>query len=601
MIERMKKITVLVSENEKAMFISMLRRAGVLHIKHVEAPEAHEIKFIEDREAKIEKMIDILSPYASRRDQDPDASDHEKAVLEAADRMRDSYRERQAAEQEIWELKKQMFWYEPWGWFDPSDVGALREKGVYIRLYRVNKPDLKKLEKGAYRLFGKDPEGYYYIATIDNDPEKKLPFDEIALPGKSPRQMAAEIDELSKKIVKMDSMFKTEARSLAAIKRCEKKLDKEHESLMVRFGMKEEGRFSYLQGFCPAKRAGKIVEMAKHHGLGYLMEEPDDPDETPTLITNPKWVDIIRPVFQFMNTLPGYNEFDISLPFLVFFSLFFAMLIGDAGYGILFLAVTFLARRRFRGLAWQPFFLLYLLSAATIVWGAVTGTWFGAETIAKLPVFSSLVIQSVYSFSKGNQDFLIFICFIIGVVQLTIAHLFRIVRMINSPAAVAQAGWILILWGMFFAAGKFVIGRYFPPGAGWMLAVGIIMVLFFSNTQKGFLKGALTTLVDLPLSVIGSFSDIVSYLRLFAVGYATVIVASSFNDMALAGGVHSVIGAFGSAMVLFFGHLLNIILGFMAVIVHGIRLNMLEFSGHLGMQWSGKEYEPFREGKITVR
>jgi V/A-type H+-transporting ATPase subunit I len=120
------------------------------------------------------------------------------------------------------------------------------------------------------------------------------------------------------------------------------------------------------------------------------------------------------------------------------------------------------------------------------------------------------------------------------------------------------------------------------------------MTLFFTNINKGFFKGALATITDLPLSVIGSFSDIVSYLRLFAVGYASVVVSQSFNNMAVGAGIDSVLGGLMAAVILFFGHALNIILCFMAVIVHGIRLNMLEFSGQLGMQWSGKEYDPFR-------
>jgi V/A-type H+-transporting ATPase subunit I len=108
------------------------------------------------------------------------------------------------------------------------------------------------------------------------------------------------------------------------------------------------------------------------------------------------------------------------------------------------------------------------------------------------------------------------------------------------------------------------------------------------------------TLVELPLSVIGSFSDVVSYLRLFAVGYASVVLSSTFNDMALAGGINSIIGGLGAALILFLGHTLNIILGMMAVVVHGIRLNMLEFSGHLGMQWSGKKYDPFSEKQLET-
>jgi V/A-type H+-transporting ATPase subunit I len=100
-------------------------------------------------------------------------------------------------------------------------------------------------------------------------------------------------------------------------------------------------------------------------------------------------------------------------------------------------------------------------------------------------------------------------------------------------------------------------------------------------------------MAELPLGVISSFSDIVSYLRLFAVGFATVVVAESFNNMALGGGISGVLSGIAAVLILFLGHTLNILLGCMAVIVHGIRLNMLEFSGHLGMQWSGKKYEPF--------
>ena len=103
------------------------------------------------------------------------------------------------------------------------------------------------------------------------------------------------------------------------------------------------------------------------------------------------------------------------------------------------------------------------------------------------------------------------------------------------------------------------------------------------------------TLGDMPLSIISSFSDVVSYLRLFAVGSASVTVASSFNNMAIGGGIHSIVGGLIAALILFLGHSLNIMLGMMSVIVHGVRLNMLEFSGHLDMQWAGKKYQPFKE------
>ncbi|MEE9117711.1 MAG: V-type ATP synthase subunit I, partial [Calditrichia bacterium] len=195
----------------------------------------------------------------------------------------------------------------------------------------------------------------------------------------------------------------------------------------------------------------------------------------------------------------------------------------------------------------------------------------------------------------SNQIFMMYLCFLIGVIHLTIAHSIVALRFINSLIALAQLGWICILWALFFVAGKIVIGNSLPQITGILFLVGITLVGLFSNPQKNVLKGTLVSLGELPLKVISSFSDVVSYVRLFAVGYASVIVATSFNNMALGIGFNSIFSSLISAVVLFLGHSLNVLLGLMAVIVHGVRLNMLEFSGHLNMQWSGKEYRPFRE------
>jgi len=236
-----------------------------------------------------------------------------------------------------------------------------------------------------------------------------------------------------------------------------------------------------------------------------------------------------------------------------------------------------------------------VFSVATILWGAGTGTWFGVEQIAKMPFFSSLIISKLNSFSDANQNFIIYLCFVIGVIHLTIAHIILGMRVINSIKVISEIGWILILWGIFFTAGTLVLNNPFPPFAGYLLGSGALMVLFFANPGNNILKGAMSTAIDLPLKIISSFSDVVSYLRLFAVGYASMVVAASFNEMAVGSGINNIVAGFMAALILVFGHLLNIILGFMAVIVHGIRLNMLEFSGHLGMEWSGKEYAPLKE------
>ena len=96
------------------------------------------------------------------------------------------------------------------------------------------------------------------------------------------------------------------------------------------------------------------------------------------------------------------------------------------------------------------------------------------------------------------------------------------------------------------------------------------------------------------MHIVNSFTDVVSYIRLFAVGAATVAVADAFNQMASGVGGNSIVAGFAAALILLFGHTLNILLGAMAILVHGVRLNVLEFSSHLNMEWSGMEYSPFK-------
>jgi len=593
MIVRMKKITILVSEKDREKFVSRLRKEGLLHVKHVQSPAHHEITFIEDKISVINKMINQLRPYYDPKLPDRRNPQREREHINAAGATTEECRGKRELESGLKKIKKQMQWYDVWGKFSPEDLEKIKEAGLNVKIYVITTHQYKDLDPGEnYRIIKKE-KGYVYLALISKDPEEGLPVKEETVPDKSYRKLEEAAKETQKRIDAAADGLRNRARSFQQLKNTLAKLQKELEFQNVKFGMKEEGRFSYIQGFCPEKKLPRIISLAKKLKSGYLVEDPDDPDETPTLITNPKWIKIINPVFQFMNTLPGYKEFDISFPFLAFFSLFFAMLIGDAGYGVLFLVGTFIARQRLKKLPWEPFFLMYLLSIGTIVWGAITGTWFGAEKIQELPFLHALVIPNLSSFSDTNQDFIIHLCFIIGAVQLTLAHIMKAARVINSLKALSDVGWIMIIWGMFFTAGTLIAGKHFPSLAVWLFAVGLVLTLFFSNPEKGILKGIPVTLVNLPLSVIGSFSDIVSYIRLFAVGMATVIVAESFNNMALAGGINSILSGLIAALILFFGHMLNIILGFMAVIVHGVRLNMLEFSGHLGMEWSGKKYKPF--------
>lgn len=592
MIVKMKKITLLAVEAHRNELLDKLRKLGTVHIKNIATPSADDIDSTEDAIGRLHNALEILDNYKERTKtehlkwQEPEALEQAKEVA-ALDRERaDLIRGVQA-------IKRKLTWFKPWGAFSPEDIALLSKKGIFVKLYRVHKNARKKIGTRDDLHIIKEDKHYAYVALVSDKPDAGLDFDEIKLPEKSFHSFCREQESSQKRIDTIESELKLKAHAITCLKEHLKASEDRRRFLDVMHGMGKEEGFSYLQGFLPAEKTKAISALARDEGFGYLIDEPDNPEEVPTLIKNPKWISIINPVFKFMNTIPGYSEYDISLWFLVFFSLFFAMLIGDAGYGVLFALVTFLARRKFKKAPSAPFVLMYVLSFATIGWGVVTGTWFGAEGIAKLPFLNTLVIQKINSFSDTNQNFMIFICFVIGVVQLSIAHLIKAARFINSLKALGEIGWVMVLWGLFFLAGTLVVEKPFPSFAGYLLAAGVGLLVLFSNPQKNILKAIATSLANIPLKIISSFADVVSYLRLFAVGYASVVLAGTFNNMAIGIGFNNLISTLGAALILCLGHALNIVLGFMAVIVHGVRLNMLEFSGQMDMEWSGKEYNPF--------
>jgi len=136
-----------------------------------------------------------------------------------------------------------------------------------------------------------------------------------------------------------------------------------------------------------------------------------------------------------------------------------------------------------------------------------------------------------------------------------------------------------------------------PAFATWLIALGLALIIVFSQQEGRFFHGiamGVANLLTTFLSSISAFSDIISYIRLFAVGLATVEIAKSFNAMA-SGMANGVVGIILGSIVLLLGHSLNLAMGALSVVVHGVRLNMLEFSGHLGMEWTGRPYKPFKE------
>lgn len=590
MIVKMQKVTLLVEDKHREVALKKLRELGVLHIHNVQNPSSEDINLIESEMAKVEKAQRLISEknIAQKEAKLEKASIYTENILSLA-------REKDILLRELEEFKEKRRWFQNWGAISYASLQKLKEAGITVRFYMANKNAIKNIPVEKMIHVVKEDQGTIYFAFFTESPDDHLEYKQDFMPNMELSSLEESIALTQQKIDKIEDELRELNNVRNLLYAYHKDLEKRLEFSKVMHGMGEIENIAYLQGFSPLDAVSHIKKRAEQNGWAYLIQEPDEPFEVPTLLHQPKWLRMVNPIFDFMGAMPGYNELDISFWFLLFFSLFFGILIGDAGYGLIFLLASFYLSKRIKGAPREFFVLINVLSTATIIWGVISGNWFGFQKIGQLPYLNFMIIDQMDAFTDANQMFIMYLCFVIAAIHLSVAHGLTAVKYINFPKAFAEVGWICVVWTLFFAAGNLVLKKAFPSFMVFVFLVGILMILVFANFQKNILKGVANTLSSLPLDIISSFSDVVSYLRLFAVGYATVTVASSFNGMAGQLGFNSVVTSLISALILFLGHSLNIILALMSVIVHGIRLNMLEFSGHLNMQWSGRPYDPFKE------
>jgi V/A-type H+/Na+-transporting ATPase subunit I len=588
MIIPMKKCTLFFSSRYRDEALMQLRKLGVLHVQDVKPVLVDNIQHLIADIGNTDRVLRMLTTWPEieqKTDEEP---------LNVVENTLSLLSQKESLNSEMGEYQVMAEWFKKWGDISYSSVQALRNAGLFVRLYITDKNGLAHIPEDKQVFVGGNVNNIIYLAFVSQSQDEKLDLREEFIPKIEPGEVRKKLAELENNYKSVSDQLMAMAAYLEMLEAYRIKQGKSLEFSRVKSGMGDLGDILYLQGYCPKEVTASLQKVADGHKWGYVIDDPDDPAQVPTLLRNSSFANWISPLFKFMNTLPGYEEQDVSFVFLAFFSLFFAIIVGDGGYGLVFMALTIFMKIKFKKKNSEIVNLMFVLSGATLIWGLITGTWFGSQTIAGLPFLKPFIIGKLDSYGEESGSFIKWLSLIIGVVHLSVAHLIVAAKKRNMTSF-AEFGWVAVLWGMFFLANYLVLDNKMPGFALPVLYAGIGIILLFGNFQKNILKGVLVTLSNLPLSVIAAFGDIVSYIRLFAVGFAGFIVATSFNSMAIGDGINSVASGIGAALIIFAAHALNMTLCCMSVVVHGIRLNMLEFSGHVGVQWAGKPYEPFRE------
>lgn len=586
----MKKIHLIVQGKDTVPSLERLRGLGLVHVEHLREVAPAHVHKLREMIGQLTRIIDRLTLAAGK---DVPPQEALKDWRGKVDELTLLLSEEGSLSEGILNWQSLLKRWEDWGDFDPKDFEFLAKRGLVVRLCEVPEKDLARLPQEAVCQVVHTANKVSRCVVVTPG-EVKLPFETITLPEYGLKQMMAFKGAEEKKLGEVQSRFLAEAKYLDSFRQ---KLLEEKETLRfeeIASGMGQDGPIAVLKGFCPVEGVEDLKREARQERWGLLVEDPGSEDQVPTLVRNPKWVEIIKPVFGVINVLPGYREVDISFIFLIFFSIFFGILIGDAGYGLILLGLTFFIQQKLKGkVADQaPFILIYVLSSCAIIWGILTGTFLGTILLSK-------ILKPLIAWLTENKNVQM-ICFLLGTVHLTLAHGWRVLMKMPAVFAVlAELGWIVIIWGSFFLANAMVIG---VPVLGMdmnkaLIVVGIGGALVVADILSRPKDNIFIGLVLTFFSCISAFTDVISYIRLFAVGLAGVAVADAFNQMALGIGCSGPVSSFFTVLILVVGHLFNMVLCGFGILVHGLRLNVLEFSGHLGLEWAGFKYEPFKKTK----
>ena len=616
MILPMKKLTLLVLDSQKKAALKTLRNFGAVHIEKEAASSdtLTELQNTYTRVQQAEALITESQPKKAEKAKTEALTLNRNDLLQAVDEILDLKDQESNTRAAINKLTGDIEAYNAWGDFDPEDIRSFEENSIYLTMGELPEKSYTALPETikTVRLAGGKKTVRFAIVSETIDVPVDLPsdFNPLILPDMRLSAMHTERERLQKQLPSFKAKIGARTELLAPLKAEAKKLAKEIEFETVHAGMevipleKEPIRLARLSGYILAEKQADFAGLAKANGWAFISDDPAEEDAVPTAMRHNRFVQLLTPLTDFLGTVPGYREPDISLWFLLFFGIFFAMIFGDAGYGGILVILSLIgigkakAKEQPAPLAMQMFLYLGVL---TVIWGTATCNWFGisVEYIpAWLKNLSVPAISNATEESIRNANLMQF-CFTLGLIQLTIGHIISIVRNIRSPQILGHIGSIAMLCGMYVVVLSLVVSaERYQINQPVMIAIGggFALNFIFSNYQTGIgqsIVDSLKNIITMFLGVVNVFADIMSYIRLWAVGLAGSAISATVNQMA--GPALGSFLIFLGVLLLFFGHGLNYIMNVLSVIVHGVRLNTLEFSNHVGLTWAGFKYEPFAE------
>lgn len=601
-IVKLQKATIYGLARQRDEVLDQLQRLGCLHLIDLPSESAGGAPEHPHRSA-VHAALKYLHACPVQNSNQHTDYDHGGGCRQIADQVLQVQRDRQQLDDQHDDLLRRVKTLEPWGEFQLPASDAIAGLGLWF--YRLRHRQLAELQQldVPWTQVNQDHQFAYVVVVSGDEPSGMLGnrIDLDLQPLSQLRSRLAEIDE-QREALHWQRVALT--RWTALLSRDLDEADDEVARMAARYGLIEDGHTFALQGWVPCRAAAAVREFASRQGLALVIQPPDAEDKPPTLLSNPRAVAGAEGAVTFYIT-PDYRSWDPTGILYVSFAVFFAMIVSDAGYGLVFggLILVFWHRlsateagRRLR------IFLVWIVGL-TIAYGVLVGSYFGAS-----PPDGSWLDRGVWKIGgrsimhDDNRSAMMLLAVAVGVLHLVLANLIAAWQNRESARWLSGAGWAAALLGGLamgvsqliepplvpwlaarLGAVESVLRGVFWQGGVGALAAGLGAVLLFSSDRPLWsprIRDWVWRLLDglqATTNVSKAFGDSLSYLRLFALGLASTKLAATFNE--LAGDVRGVpgVGLLLAILIVLAGHSLNVVLGIVAGVVHGLRLNCIEF------------------------
>ena len=603
MIAKMSKYDLVLYAGQSHDFIERLRELGLVDItttgwdptdedrqlllsieNHTKAVQA--LKSFRESE----RFTSSVAPFATGEE----AFEHYTAAQQQAT----------ALQNEITRLQKTADELRPWGEFSVETLRKLTEKGILLRYFFTNRSVYEReiegwSERYTIELISEGEANNYFVVVTHPDEEIVLDAQEVKAPTMDYRQAEQQIEQARTRLSELDKEFSRAALSLDAIRQHGAELSRRLEEIRVNSTAQSEadGSLLILEGWAEAAESEKVdALLTEYPDVLYIKSDPTPEDDTPVKLRNRPFAHLFE-VIGAMYAMPKYGTIDLTRFFAPFYMIFFGFCLAEGGYGLLILLgglfATIMGKKKGSMAMKEIGQLTMLCGGSGMVFGLLSGSFFGLQ-MAQWEWLGSIRNHLL------TPNILFPLSIVLGAIQVVFAMMinaFVTARSFGFKYALAQIGWIIVLVG---SASAYLL----PERMGFsfssipylvVLCLGLVLMLFFNSPGKNPFVNFGLGLWNTYNNVSGLVGDLLSYIRLFAIGLSGGILAMVFNQLAVGMSPDiPVVKQLVMLIILLLGHGINLFMCVLSSFVHPLRLTFVEFYKNAGFEASNRVFTPLK-------